>query len=197
MKDEHFVGSPYYASPEQIAGKPPDHRSDVYSLGVTFHELLTGAPPFEADSLRTLIKLHEDAPRPGHPGPPGALAPAPADHRDDGSRPRQAAPAPTRTCWSGWRRCAPGRSSPAAWWRGAWPRRWTSALFAVLGHLLGLLFDLSMQAAYELTFALFGLYTVLRPPPVGPDPGQAAVPPAHPGHQPRRHRAAAGCSASS
>ena len=63
VSEAHFVGSPYYASPEQMAGKPPDHRSDIYSLGVTFHELLTGAPPFEADSLRTISRLHEDAPR--------------------------------------------------------------------------------------------------------------------------------------
>src|SRR4051812_14915784 len=49
FKEERFVGSPYYASPEQLAGRAPDHRSDIYSLGISFHELLTGAPPFQAD----------------------------------------------------------------------------------------------------------------------------------------------------
>jgi uncharacterized RDD family membrane protein YckC len=66
-QQEHLVGSPIYASPEQLAGKPPDHRSDIYSLGVSFHELLTGAPPFEADSFGELVHLHETAPRPEIP----------------------------------------------------------------------------------------------------------------------------------
>jgi uncharacterized RDD family membrane protein YckC len=63
-QQEHLVGSPYYASPEQLAGKPPDHRSDIYSLGISFHELLTGTPPFEAESFGELVHLHETAPRP-------------------------------------------------------------------------------------------------------------------------------------
>ena len=63
-RQEHLVGSPSYASPEQLAGKPPDHRSDIYSLGVTFHELISGDLPFEADSLDALMHLHETAPRP-------------------------------------------------------------------------------------------------------------------------------------
>jgi D-alanyl-D-alanine dipeptidase len=37
--------SPKYASPERIAGQPPDERSDVYSLGAVLHHLLTGVPP--------------------------------------------------------------------------------------------------------------------------------------------------------
>jgi hypothetical protein len=63
-RQETPVGSPSYAAPEQLAGKPHDHRSDIYSLGVTFHELLSGALPFEADSLAELVHLHENAPRP-------------------------------------------------------------------------------------------------------------------------------------
>jgi len=62
--EEHFVGSPYYAAPEQIAGKPPNYRSDMYALGITFHELLTGAPPFQAESLKEMLSLHAHAPRP-------------------------------------------------------------------------------------------------------------------------------------
>jgi hypothetical protein len=65
--EEHFVGSPFYASPEQIAGKPPTHRSDMYALGITFHELLTGQPPFQAEGLREMLELHRSAPRPEIP----------------------------------------------------------------------------------------------------------------------------------
>jgi uncharacterized RDD family membrane protein YckC len=159
-KDEHLVGSPYYASPEQIAGKPPDHRSDVYSLGVTFHELLTGAPPFEADSLRTLIKLHEGAPRPAIPARQApwrlrALITEMMD-ADPDNRPGTYEDLLTRLETLRPREIISG---------GVVARGMAQAVdlgvFTVLGHLLGLGFALSMQAAYEITFALFGLYTVL------------------------------------
>ncbi|MEO9327903.1 serine/threonine-protein kinase [Gordonia aurantiaca] len=52
------IGTMHYASPEQIEGRRVDARSDIYSLGATAYELLTGAPPFEADSLHGLMTAH-------------------------------------------------------------------------------------------------------------------------------------------
>jgi serine/threonine protein kinase len=39
------LGSPMYSAPEQLVGQPADERSDIYSLGMTFYEMLTGTPP--------------------------------------------------------------------------------------------------------------------------------------------------------
>jgi serine/threonine-protein kinase len=43
-----FIGTPAYASPEQVLGEPVDPRSDLYSLGVVLHECLSGSVPFKA-----------------------------------------------------------------------------------------------------------------------------------------------------
>lgn len=45
-----IIGTPHYLSPEQAWGLPVDRRSDVYSLGATLYELLSGARPFQGDS---------------------------------------------------------------------------------------------------------------------------------------------------
>ena len=49
------LGSPSYMSPEQVAGKRVDGRADIFSLGVTLYQLVTGHLPFEADSLGSLM----------------------------------------------------------------------------------------------------------------------------------------------
>ncbi|HUL92626.1 MAG TPA: protein kinase [Burkholderiales bacterium] len=62
-----LYGTPYYVSPEQIEGNPATAQSDIYSLGIIFHEMLTGQRPFEAESVSGLIALHVGAPRPKLP----------------------------------------------------------------------------------------------------------------------------------
>lgn len=58
-----ILGSPSYMSPEQLAGKRIDGRSDLYSLGVTLFQLSTGRLPFTADTLSALMyKISHDRP---------------------------------------------------------------------------------------------------------------------------------------
>ncbi len=62
--DEENLGSPYYMSPEQCLGRTVDARSDIYSLGVTFFETLTGEPPFVARSAVEIKHMHQSEPTP-------------------------------------------------------------------------------------------------------------------------------------
>lgn len=55
------LGSPRYASPEQLRGDPVTDRTDVYSLGMVAFELLTGALPFDARTDIALVAAHERA----------------------------------------------------------------------------------------------------------------------------------------
>jgi eukaryotic-like serine/threonine-protein kinase len=58
------LGTPYYMSPEQIRGEGCDVRSDLYSLGVIFFELLTGKRPFENESITAIQIAHISMPPP-------------------------------------------------------------------------------------------------------------------------------------
>jgi eukaryotic-like serine/threonine-protein kinase len=65
------LGTAAYLSPEQASGQPSGPQSDLYSLGCVLFEMLTGRPPFTADSTVGLAyrQVHDD------PGPPSALRP--------------------------------------------------------------------------------------------------------------------------
>jgi len=57
-RDGSIIGTPEYLSPEQCEGKTVDQRSDIYSLGVTLYELLSGKTPYEADTpVSMLMKI--------------------------------------------------------------------------------------------------------------------------------------------
>jgi eukaryotic-like serine/threonine-protein kinase len=59
-----IMGSPRYMSPEQVRGLEVDARTDIFSLGVVLHEMVTGRPPFEGSTLSDAIVavLHQDPP---------------------------------------------------------------------------------------------------------------------------------------
>jgi FixJ family two-component response regulator len=70
-----IFGTPYYMSPEQGHAEPTDERSDIYSLGCIFYEMLTGVRPFTANTPMGVIYKHAHAPRPRLPESLAALQP--------------------------------------------------------------------------------------------------------------------------
>ncbi len=66
-----ILGSPRFMSPEQISGKDVDKRSDLYSLGMIFYQMLTGRYPFEAEEMTALAykQVNEVPPPPSRVNP--------------------------------------------------------------------------------------------------------------------------------
>ncbi len=58
------LGTPSYMSPEQLAGRKIDGRSDLFSLGVTLYQLLCGKLPFEGESMTQLMFAIANTPHP-------------------------------------------------------------------------------------------------------------------------------------
>jgi serine/threonine-protein kinase len=69
------LGSAPYISPEQARGEPGDERSDIYALGCVMYQMLTGRPPFNADTPVATLYLHVHEPAP----PPSSVREVPAD----------------------------------------------------------------------------------------------------------------------
>jgi len=61
------LGSPYYISPEQAQGQRVDVRTDLYSLGVMFYEMLTGQRPYNGRSAMAIMAQHNHSPIPTLP----------------------------------------------------------------------------------------------------------------------------------
>ncbi len=66
-----ILGTPAYMAPEQAQGQEVDGRTDIYSLGVVLYELLTGRPPYEAETPYAIVLKHVNDPVP----PPRSVNP--------------------------------------------------------------------------------------------------------------------------
>ena len=69
-----LIGTPLYMAPEQIDGASPDERSEVFSVGVLAHEILTGKPPYTATSMAELFHQIKSDPAPELAGIPDPIA---------------------------------------------------------------------------------------------------------------------------
>jgi DNA-binding response OmpR family regulator len=69
------LGSPFYISPEQAQGQRVDVRTDLYSLGVIFYEMLTGQRPYGGRSAVAIMAQHSSSPVPILPAPTAAQQP--------------------------------------------------------------------------------------------------------------------------
>ena len=111
-----IVGTPAYASPEQLRGDEVDTRTDIYGVGATLYELVTGHPPFDKPDLMSLLMaVANEEPR--------------ASHQVDRTIPRGLSRA-FSVAWPRSRRAASGAMP-------RWPQRAELLLFGSAGRVAG------------------------------------------------------------
>ncbi len=64
---EYIAGTPYYMSPEQALGEEEDERTDMYSMGAVFFNMLTGEKPYQGETLEEIVQHHLHSPVPRLP----------------------------------------------------------------------------------------------------------------------------------
>jgi hypothetical protein len=111
------MGTPAFASPEQLRGDEIDARSDIYAVGATLFTLLTARAPFEGDNAVQVVANVIDTPRPGladsattSPGPRSVIARCLA--KDPRAGTPTTPPCATRCCRSA--RCSRARDAGPA-----------------------------------------------------------------------------------
>ena len=64
LGSDTVLGAPPYMSPEQFEPSPATYQSDIYALGCVLYTMLTGKPPFEAESTFEIARMHQELPPP-------------------------------------------------------------------------------------------------------------------------------------
>jgi uncharacterized RDD family membrane protein YckC len=170
------LGTPFYMSPEQARGDPVDFRSDIYSLGVTLHHLVTGEPPFTGPTPLAVVSRHLTEPRPHLEHTQAAL---------DGVLERMMAKRPADRYASydqliaALDRLSPRRTRPAGFWVRAFATGLDLLLAAVAAAPLGALWKLvgpriGVTAEPSWTAVMIPLYFILFQAR-GRTPGQMAL----------------------
>ncbi len=73
---EHFLGSVEYMAPEMVKGRPVDHRTDIYELGIVLFQMLAGRVPFQGTAPLMIAVQHLEEPPPHLPQLNPAISPA-------------------------------------------------------------------------------------------------------------------------